>query len=691
MAAGARRHGVSAGLLLALFAALLAPLADAQGPWQECGKSGNYTANSTYQANIQRLAATLPKNASRTLFATATLGSVPDIVYALTLCRGDANATACGSCVATAFQDAQQLCAFDKDAAVYYDTCYLRFSNQNFLATTITNDNDFILMNTQNVSSPVRVFDAAVSLLLNATADYAAVNSSRRFATGEEGFDSIDPTIYGLAQCTPDMSPADCRSCLGDKIRMMPQYLSGRQGGRILGMRCNFRYEVYPFFTGGPTLRLPAPPAPAPAPAPTPPPFNVTPTATPQGRTRDKTGIVLAIALPIVAAMLAITMVCLCFLRRRIPAREHIPSYSNNPENIENIDSLLLDISTLRAATDNFAESNRLGEGGFGAVYKGILPDGQQIAVKRLSQSSGQGIQELKNELVLVAKLQHKNLVRLVGVCLQEHEKLLVYEYMPNRSIDTILFDHEKSKELDWGKRFKIINGIARGLQYLHEDSQLKIIHRDLKASNVLLDSDYTPKIADFGLARLFGGDQSWEVTNRVVGTYGYMSPEYAMRGHYSIKSDVFSFGVLLLEILTGRRRSSSFNIEQSVDLSFNIEQSIDLLNLVWEHWSTGTIVEIIDSSLRGNAPAEMLKCVHIGLLCVQDNPVDRPMMSTVNVMLSSGTVSLQAPLRPLFFIPKSGAYSRVYSESYPTASQSTAKSEAMSMNEVSITELEPR
>ncbi|XP_062187733.1 cysteine-rich receptor-like protein kinase 6 isoform X2 [Phragmites australis] len=681
MAAGARRHGVSAGLLLALVAALLAPLADAQEPWQECGKSGSYTANSTYQANIQRLAATLPKNASasRTLFATATLGSVPDIVYALTLCRGDANATACGSCVATAFQDAQQLCAFDKDATVYYDTCYLRFSNQNFLATT-TNDNVLFLMNSQNVSSPVRVFDAAVGVLLNATADYAAVNSSRRFATGEEGFDSSNPTIYGLTQCTPDMSPADCRSCLGDIIRMMPQYLSGRQGGRFLGVRCNFRYEVYPFFTGGPTLRLPAPPAPAPAP--TPPPVNVTPTAPPQGRTRDKTGIVLAIALPTVAAVLVITMVCLCFLRRRIPAREHTPSYSNNPENIENIDSLLLDISTLRAATDNFAESNRLGEGGFGAVYKGVLPDGQEIAVKRLSQSSGQGIQELKNELVLVAKLQHKNLVRLVGVCLQEHEKLLVYEYMPNRSIDTILFDHEKSKELDWRKRFKIINGIARGLQYLHEDSQLMIIHRDLKASNVLLDSDYTPKIADFGLARLFGGDQSWEVTNRVVGTYGYMSPEYAMRGHYSIKSDVFSFGVLILEILTGRRRSSSFNIEQYVDL----------LNLVWEHWSTGTIVEIIDSSLRGNAPAEqMLKCVHIGLLCVQDNPVDRPMMSTVNVMLSSGTVSLQAPLRPLFFIPKSGAYSRVYSESYPTASQSTAKSEAMSMNEVSITELEPR
>jgi len=352
-------------------------------------------------------------------------------------------------------------------------------------------------------------------------------------------------------------------------------------------------------------------------------------------------------------------------------------------EDAENIDSLILHISTLRAATDNFAESNRLGEGGFGAVYKGVLPDGQEIAVKRLSQSSGQGIQELKNELVLVAKLQHKNLVRLVGVCLGEHEKLLAYEYMPNRSIDTILFDPERRKELDWVKRLKIINGIARGLQYLHEDSQLKIIHRDLKVSNVLLDSDYAPKISDFGLARLFGRDQSQDVTNRVVGTYGYMAPEYAMRGHYSIKSDVFSFGILILEILTGRRSSEAFNLEQSVDL----------LSLVWQHWTTGTVLEIIDSSLGSNAPGDLLlKYIHIGLLCVQNKPDDRPMMSTVNIMISSRTVSLGAPSQPVFFNPQSGEYSSaIHSESNPTTSQSTGRSGVMSLNEVSITELEPR
>uniref|UniRef100_A0A0E0LLP5 Serine/threonine-protein kinase n=1 Tax=Oryza punctata TaxID=4537 RepID=A0A0E0LLP5_ORYPU len=602
------RHRVLCRLAAAL---LVAPLAAAQ-PWQSCGQSGNYSANGTYQSNLAHSPATLPNNA-----------------YATPLCRGDANASACESCVATAFQDAQQLCPYDKDVFIVYDLCYLAFSNKNILAAATYDGNPKILMNTQTVSAPAEVFDAAVATLLNATSRYAAENSSRRFGTGEESFDSANPTIYGLSQCTPDMSPDDCRSCLGGIIALIPQYLSRRKGGRAIGMRCNFRYEVGPFFAGGSMLRLPAPAA-----APPPAQANSTPTA---------------------------------------PTGDSIQM----AEHIESTDSLFIDLSTLRAATGNFSESNRIGGGGFGSVYKGVLPSGEEVAVKRLSMSSGQGIEELKNELVLVAKLQQKNLVRLVGVCLQEHEKLLVYEYMPNRSIDTILFDLEKRKELDWGKRFRIINGIARALQYLHEDSQLRIIHRDLKASNVLLDSDYTPKVSDFGLARLFGGDQTREVTSHVVGTYGYMAPEYAMRGHYSVKSDVFSFGILMIEIVTGKRSSGSYSFDQSYDL----------LSLVWEHWTMGTILEMMDPSLTSHAPRDqMLKCVHIGLLCVQDNPADRPMMSTVNIMLSSNTVSLQSPSKPSFFIPRSATDSNIYSESYPLTSQPIRRSGVVSVNDVSFT-----
>nr|CAB3454540.1 unnamed protein product [Digitaria exilis] len=269
-------------LVLTSLLLLLASRAAAQ-PWQACGNTGKYTANSTYGSNLATLTKALPTNASRsgTLFATGTVGAIPNTVYALALCRGDINATACGSCVATGFQDAQQLCAYDKDAALYYNECYLRFSNENFLASTTNNDDPMILLNSQNVSSPVKVFDAAVHVLINATSDYAAANATRLFATGEEAFDTTDPTIYGLSQCTPDMSPANCRSCLGGIISLMPQFLSGSQGGRIIRMRCNFRYEVYSFFSGTPSLRLPVPFTAAAAPAPSPTPVNVTPTATP--------------------------------------------------------------------------------------------------------------------------------------------------------------------------------------------------------------------------------------------------------------------------------------------------------------------------------------------------------------------------------------------------------------------------
>lgn len=237
----------------------------------------------------------------------------------------------------------------------------------------------------------------------------------------------------------------------------------------------------------------------------------------------------LAITLPGAVAILAIAVFVIHIWRR--PAKGPRMPWSFNQ------DDFSLDLRTLQTATNNFDERNRLREGGFGMVYKGTLLDGQEIAVKRLSHCSKQGLNELKNELVLVGKLQHKNLVRVLGVCVEKQEKLLVYEYMPNRSLDTFIFDRDKSKELGWEKRFKIIIEIARGLEYLHEESRLKIIHRDLKANNILLDSDLTPEISDFGLAKLFGEDQSHVVTNRVAGTYGYMAPEYAMFGQYSVKS----------------------------------------------------------------------------------------------------------------------------------------------------------
>ncbi|CAL5200481.1 unnamed protein product [Lathyrus oleraceus] len=230
---------------------------------------------------------------------------------------------------------------------------------------------------------------------------------------------------------------------------------------------------------------------------------------------------------------------------------------------------------SIRAATNNFSDSNKLGQGGYGPVYKGRFPGGQDIAIKRLSSVSTQGLQEFKNEVVLIAKLQHRNLVRLRGYCIKGDEKILLYEYMSNKSLDSFIFDRTRTVLLDWKLRFDIIIGIARGMLYLHQDSRLRVIHRDLKASNILLDEDMIPKISDFGLAKIFGGKETEASTERVVGTYGYMAPEYALDGLFSVKSDIFSFGIILLEILSGKKNTGFYRSQEIASL----------LRYAWRLW----------------------------------------------------------------------------------------------------------
>ncbi|XP_074566153.1 receptor-like serine/threonine-protein kinase SD1-8 isoform X2 [Curcuma longa] len=304
------------------------------------------------------------------------------------------------------------------------------------------------------------------------------------------------------------------------------------------------------------------------------------------------------------------------------------------------LDLPVFDLNTIAEATDNFSVNNKLGEGGFGLVYKGRLVEGQEIAVKRLSKTSSQGVDEFKNEVMLIAKLQHRNLVRLLGCCIQGGERILVYEYMPNGSLDAFLFDEAKREFLDWKKRQNIILGIARGLLYLHQDSRLRIIHRDLKASNVLLDKEMTPKISDFGMARIFGGEDTEINTRRVVGTYGYMSPEYAMDGIFLVKSDVFSFGILLLEIITGRKNRGVYHSTLQ----------LNLLSHIWSLWKEDKVMELVDqSSDHSQSTAEILRCIKIALLCVQERPGDRPTMYSVLKMLDNDNALEIEPNQPGF------------------------------------------
>ncbi|KAK2457004.1 G-type lectin S-receptor serine/threonine-protein kinase [Trifolium repens] len=330
----------------------------------------------------------------------------------------------------------------------------------------------------------------------------------------------------------------------------------------------------------------------------------------------------------------------------------------------EDMDLPIFDFSVLVKVTNNFSSVNKIGEGGFGPVYKGTLVEGKEVAIKRHSKVSDQGLEEFKNEIVLIAKLQHRNLVKLLGCSSHEEEMLLIYEYMPNKSLDYFIFDESRSELLGWTHRSNIIVGIAKGLLYLHQDSRLRIIHRDLKTSNILLDAHMNPKISDFGLARLFGGDQIEAKTRKLVGTYGYMPPEYAVHGRYSMKSDVFSFGVIILEIISGKR----------IKAFYDPTHSLNLLGYAWRLWIENMPLELLDPHLLDMCiSSEVIRCIHVGLLCVQQKPDDRPCMSSVILMLN-GEKLLPQPKAPGFY-----------------TGQVSCETPSSSSNHMSFTIFEPR
>ncbi|XP_076921298.1 G-type lectin S-receptor-like serine/threonine-protein kinase At4g27290, partial [Bidens hawaiensis] len=327
--------------------------------------------------------------------------------------------------------------------------------------------------------------------------------------------------------------------------------------------------------------------------------------------------------------------------RKKIRGKRYALHKKNTDVQIEDLEELpFFSLNKIAKATDNFSINNKIGEGGFGPVYKGVLENGQEVAIKRLSETSKQGLDEFKNEVICIAKLQHRNLVKLLGYCVHGTEMILIYEYMANKSLDSLLFDETRSQTLDWPKRLNIIHGIARGILYLHQDSRLQIIHRDLKAANILLDDSMNPKISDFGLARKFLGSGTAAMTKKVVGTYGYISPEYAVHGRFSIKSDVFSFGVLMLEIVSGKK-NRGFSHKDHND---------NLLGHAWRLYKEGRASEVMDAAIKGSCNvSEVLRSIHVGLLCVQHNANDRPTMLSVVLMLVSESV-LPEPKQPAFF-----------------------------------------
>ncbi|CAN6443546.1 unnamed protein product [Victoria cruziana] len=298
-------------------------------------------------------------------------------------------------------------------------------------------------------------------------------------------------------------------------------------------------------------------------------------------------------------------------------------------------------LKQLKSATKNFDAANKIGEGGFGPVYKGVLPDGVVIAVKVLSSKSKQGNREFVNEIGMISALQHPNLVKLLGCCIEGNQLMLVYEYMENNSLANALFGSEEGRlKLDWRTRCKICIGIARGLAYLHEESRLRVVHRDIKATNVLLDKDLNAKISDFGLAKLEEEGKT-HISTRIAGTIGYMAPEYAMRGYLTDKADIYSFGVVAMEIVSGK---SNTNYRPK-------DECVYLLDWAYVLQEKGSLLDLVDPSLGTNySKEEALRMLKVSLICTSPSPTLRPSMSTVVSMLE-GRAAVHEPA------PVSGVY----------------------------------
>ncbi|EOA22331.1 hypothetical protein CARUB_v10002938mg [Capsella rubella] len=596
-----------------------------------CGDE-SFSLNTTYDESLSALLLSLASNVIRERgFYNASLGGV----YALALCRKHYEDKACQRCVDRVSRSLLTQCQ-GKTEAYHWDaendanvSCLVRYSNVHKFGQLKLEQVGNLPHSSIPPSLNLTRISQEFSAMANRTVEVASTadESSVLKYYGVSSAEFTDtPEVYMLMQCTPDLSSSDCNLCLRENVRFNQEHNRDRVGGTVSRPSCYFRWDLYSFVGAFNNLeRVPAPPRPPQPPQ-------------PAERSRVKKGrifqpwSIVVVVVPTVINLAVFVAFVLAFhrMRRRIHAGINKNSDSDGQS------MLSFDLGMILIATDDFSPENKLGQGGFGSVYKGILPSGQEIAVKRLAGGSGQGELEFKNEVLLLTRLQHRNLVKLLGFCNEGGEEILVYEHVPNSSLDHFIFDEDKRWLLTWDVRYRIIEGVARGLLYLHEDSQLRIIHRDLKASNILLDAEMSPKVADFGMARLFNMDETRGETSRVVGTYGYMAPEYVRHGQFSGKSDVYSFGVMLLEMISGER-NKNFEAE-------------GLPAFAWKRWIEGEPEKIIDPYLNEHPKSEIIKLIQIGLLCVQENAAKRPTMNSVIVWLArDGTFTIPKPTEAAF------------------------------------------
>ncbi|XP_010455742.1 PREDICTED: putative cysteine-rich receptor-like protein kinase 39 [Camelina sativa] len=596
--------------------------------------------SSSYGHNRQNLFSTLAKKVvANGGFYNASLGKIPNRVHALALCARGYERQACISCVERATQGIlhENKCQNRIDSFTWDEdeednvSCLVSTSNHSTfgnleLRPAVRYESPNSIEPWKNMTLFEKEWNAMANRTLEAAAEAENSLVLKYYSAGKAEFTEF-PNVCMLMQCTPDITSQDCKTCLSKSVTLFKKEVWGRNGGEVYRPSCFFRWDVYAFHGAFDNVtRVPAPPRP-------PAQEKKSSRTDDKGRRIGDSGII-AIVVVFTFIILLVFVGFIMFHARRRKSNNIINGGAGYSDS-DGQQMLRFDLGMLLTATNEFSPENKLGQGGFGTVYKGTLFNGKEIAVKRLTKGSGQGDTEFKNEVSLLTRLQHRNLVKLLGFCNEGDEVILVYEFVPNSSLDSFIFDDEKRSLLTWELRTRIIEGIARGLVYLHEDSQLKIIHRDLKLSNILLDAEMNPKVADFGTARLFDTDVTRAETKRIAGTRGYMAPEYLNHGQISAKSDVYGFGVMLLEIISGER-NKRFEGE-------------GLAAFTWKRWVEGKPEIIIDPFLMKDPRNEIIKLIQIGLLCVQENATKRPTMSSVITWLGNENIIVPLPNAPAF------------------------------------------
>ncbi|KAK4603617.1 hypothetical protein RGQ29_012215 [Quercus rubra] len=560
---------------------------------------------SMYVDTYWKIMASMEEDIKRNKFSFEEVGEGPNRLHVFAQCMADLSGDECEECfnhVKTLFAS----CFPSIGGRVYADGCFIRVENYSFYEETVGPD---ALKRCSNSFDRSQIFKDTAKDLVYKIAKQAP--DSRGFAVKRQKLPA-GSSVYAMANCWKTMDHNMCSSCLVNAAMVSLSCLPSTDS-RVMNAGCFIHYSDYDF-TNGPDSDAAV----------------------------DTIFSYVSYALGAIASCALVIVIGFCAGRtvyrrknhkRRVKGKETLLSDSNRSLQI-----LQFQFSTLEKATDSFDQAHKLGHGGNGEVFKGTLADGREIAIKRLYIRGKANTNEVYNEMDIISRAQHKNLVRFLGCCFTKTDSFLVYEFLANRSLDSILFDPEKKTELDWNRRLGIIIGTAEGLEYLHKGCQFRIIHRDIKASNILLDLKHKPKIADFGLARFYSCDKSL-ISTAIVGTLGYMAPEYLAQGRLTEKVDVYSFGVLVLEIVSGVKNSEFHHTETFETLVIN----------AWKHFQSNTVLEIIDESIMMEDVGEITRVVQVGLLCTQESPSLRPSMTTVIQMLKEKDFHLPVPSKPPF------------------------------------------